>query len=214
MQNRKSLVRPFSRFPVSWPVLYGNETFLAEGTVLDLTTRGWRLAGSMPVVPGMRLILQVSIPERSTLLRVQQATVLWVKDHEFAMEAHGMAPSDHAWVTEFLHQKLGLRWMAPTNHPETSPPTVSPTTQLTLPPRGIPSLDEVLQQLLALQPDSTNKPANAQWDEDSDFQEGESALSIDNVPQKMWDQARGILRKMVALNEARARTGWDPITDN
>ena len=45
MQNRKSLVRPFSRFPVSWPVRYGNETFLAEGTVLDLTTRGWRRGG-------------------------------------------------------------------------------------------------------------------------------------------------------------------------
>ena len=87
------------------------------------------------------------------------------------MEVHEMAPSDHAWVTEFLHQKLGLRWMAPTTHPETSPPTVSPTTQLTLPPRRIPSLEDVFQQLLALQTDSTHKPANARWNDDSDFQE-------------------------------------------
>jgi len=30
----------------------------------------------------------------------------------------------------------------------------------------------------------------------------------------MWGQTRGILLKMVAINEARIRTGWDPIAEN
>ncbi|QPD02728.1 MAG: hypothetical protein Nkreftii_000502 [Candidatus Nitrospira kreftii] len=73
MHNRTSPGRHASRFPVSWPPMrYGNATFPAEGTVLDLTDRGWRMAGTMPVVPGMRLTVQVSVPERPTLLRVDR----------------------------------------------------------------------------------------------------------------------------------------------
>jgi hypothetical protein len=125
MQNRTSPVRRASRFPVSWPMRYGNAAFLAEGTVLDLTARGWRMAGTMPVLPGMWVAVQVSIPERPTLLRVQRATVLWVKDHEFAIEVHHMDPMDQAWVSEFLHQKLGLEWISRTTHPENSPDRVA-----------------------------------------------------------------------------------------
>jgi len=214
MQNRKRPVRRSSRFPVRWPMRYGNATFLAEGTVLDLTDRGWRLAGTMPVVPGMRLTLQVSVPARPTLLRVQRATVLWVKDQEFAIQAHDMDPMDRAWVTEFLHQKLGLQWMSRTTHPETSPPTLSPNTQQALPPRGIPSLEDVLQPLLALQTDSTHRPADARWDGDSDSEECGSDASRDSVSEKMWREAHRIFRKMRALHEAPARTGRDVIADN
>jgi hypothetical protein len=214
MQNRKRPMRRASRFPVSWPMRYGNATFLAEGTVLDLTDRGWRVAGSMPVVPGMWVTVQVSIPERPTLLRVQRATVLWVKDHEFAIEVHDMEPMDQAWVSEFLHHKLGLKWMAHAIHPETSPPTVSPTTQQARPPRGIPSLEDILQHLLDLQTDPTHKPADTRWDGDSDSEEDGSDASRDCAPEKLWHEAHRILRKMIALNEARARAGLDPILDN
>lgn len=161
MQNRKGLVRCSSRFPVSWPMRYGNATFLAEGTVLDLTARGWRVAGPMPVVPGLPLTLQVSVPERATLLRVQRATVLWVKDHEFAIEVQDLEPMDQAWVSEFLHHKLVLQWLSRTSHSETSPPTLSPNTHRALPPRGIPSLEDIVQEVLALQTDSTHRPAEA-----------------------------------------------------
>ena len=214
MQNRNRPVRRSSRFPVRWPMRYGNTTFLAEGTVLDLTDRGWRLAGTMPVVPGMRLTLQVSVPERSTLLHVLQATVLWVKDHEFAIEAQVMDPMDQAWVSEFLHHNLGLKWMARSTHPEISPPTRSPNTQRALPPHGIPSLEDIVREVLALQSDTTHRPTDAGWDSDSDPEEGGVDPSRDCVPEKMWRETHRILRRMVALNQARARTGQDVIANN
>jgi hypothetical protein len=120
MTNRTNPVRRHSRFPVSWPVLYGNDDFLAEGTVLDLTALGWRVAGSMPVIPSMQLTLKVSVPDRSIPLCIRRATVLWVHDHQFAIETHAMAPSDQAWVTEFLRQKLGLMWISRTTDQVTS----------------------------------------------------------------------------------------------
>jgi hypothetical protein len=143
MTNRLNPVRRYSRFPVKWPVLYGNDELLAEGTVLDLTSLGWRLAGSMPVVPGMQLRLQVSIPERSTTLRIQRATVLWVNNHEFAIEAQDMDPIDHAWVTEFLRQKLGLMWISRSADQETSVHTMDegPYRETALADPSIPSVD-------------------------------------------------------------------------
>lgn len=112
MIKRTSPVRRHSRFPVRWPVVYRGSEFIAEGTVLDLTRIGWRIAGSMPVTPGMRLSLELSVPDRSEPVRIERAMVLWVKDCEFAIEAQGMTPTDQAWVNEFLYHKLGLPWVS------------------------------------------------------------------------------------------------------
>lgn len=209
-------MRRHSRFPVSWPVLYGNDTFLAEGTVLDLTALGWRVAGAMPVAPGMQLTLQVSVPERLTPLRVQRATVLWVKDHEFAIEAHELTPIDQAWVAEFLRNKLGLMWMSRTTDQRTATQARDETSRSTtdLTPPCVPSLEDVLQRLLALHSDLDDEPTRTQWDDDLDSQDDETDTSCDRVPEKVLSQARGILRRMVAINEARVRTGLDSVADN
>ncbi|MBX3330114.1 MAG: hypothetical protein KF722_06915 [Nitrospira sp.] len=216
MQNRKSPVRHHSRFPVSWPVLYGNDTFLAEGTVLDLTALGWRVAGSMPVAPGMQLTLQVSVPERPTPLRVQRATVLWVKDHEFAIEAHEMESSDQAWVTEFLRHKLGLMWMSRTTDQKTSLQAGNETPRRTadLTPPCVPSIEDVLQRFLALHTDLNDGPTEARWNDDLDSQEDAADASCDRVPEKIWHEAHCILRGILVINEARARTGRNLIQEN
>lgn len=216
MTNRPNPVRRYSRFPVRWPMLYGSNELVAEGTVLDLTSLGWRLAGSMPVVPGMQLILQVSIPERSTPLRIQRATVLWVKDHEFAIEAHELAPIDHAWVAEFLRQKLGLMWMSRTADHETSVHTRDEMThrEPVLPESPVPSVEDLQRQFSALHTDSTDMPAEAHWTGNSDFQEGGSHSPFVRLPKMIFPEARRIIRKMLALKAARARTGRDPIANN
>ena len=216
MTNRTNPVRRHSRFPVSWPVLCRNNAFFAEGTVLDLTTRGWRVAGSMPVTPGMQLTLQVSIPERSAPLCVHRATVLWVLDHEFAIEAHEMAPIDQAWVAEFLRHKLGLMWMSRTADHETSlqardKPFHGETAQ---PQPPDPSEEDVLRRFLASETGSTDMPVEARWDSALEFQETETYPLCDRQPEKVLREARRILRRMVALNADCVRTGRNPIPDN
>ncbi len=216
MSNRTNPVRRYSRFPVSWPVLYGNDVFLAEGTVLDLTALGWRVAGSMPVIPGMQLTLQVSVPERSTALCVHRATVLWVHDHEFAIEAHEMSPIDQAWVTEFLRQKLGLMWMSPITDQETSLQAKDKASHggTALPQPSAPSVEDILHRLLAIEAAATDMPVEARWNGDLDCQEGEAHTLCDRVPEKMWHEAHRILQSMIAMNAARDQTGWDPIANN
>ena len=145
MSNRTDPMRRHSRFPVSWPVLYGDGAFVAEGTVLDLTARGWRVTGSVPVVPGMQLTLKVSVPDRSTPLYIHRAIVLWVKEQEFAIEANEIAPDDKAWVTEFLRHKLGLMWTLQTadQHPSEDTRVIQHHSE-SLPSPALPSLEDIL----------------------------------------------------------------------
>jgi len=111
MMNRTSPVRRHTRFPVRWAMVYGCEGFLSEGTVLDVTQIGWRLAGAMPVQPGMRLTLQLWPEGKPDRMRVE-ATVLWVKGCEFAVDRPELTADDQAWVTRFLDQNLSRSLMA------------------------------------------------------------------------------------------------------
>ncbi|MGQ0556251.1 MAG: hypothetical protein ACT4PN_09960 [Nitrospiraceae bacterium] len=216
MTNRTNPVRRHSRFPVSWPVLYGNNAFFAEGTVLDLTARGWRVAGSMPVTPGMQLTLQVSIPERSAPLCVHRATVLWVLDHEFAIEAHEMAPIDQAWVAEFLRHKLGLMWISRTadHKPSLRARDKTPHGETALPQHSVPSIENVLRRFLAIETGLAGMSAEPWRNSDSEFQETETDPLCDRQPEKILREARRILRCMVALNADRVQAGRNPIADN
>ncbi|THJ18512.1 MAG: hypothetical protein CAF42_009430 [Nitrospira sp. CG24B] len=216
MTNRTNPMRRHSRFPVSWPVVYGNDALLAEGTVLDLTALGWRVVGSMPVVPGMQLTLQVSIPERSAPLCVYRATVLWVKDHEFAIEAHEMASIDQAWVAEFLQNKLGLMWMSRTADHEASLQAgkKTPHGETALSQHSIPSMEEVLRRFLAIETGSADMPTQPQWNSDSEFQETETHTLCNRPSEQVLLEARRILRHMVAIKADRVRTGRNLIVGN
>ena len=209
-------MRRHSRFPVSWHVLYGNDAFQAEGTVLDLTALGWRVAGAIPVVPGMQLTLRVSVPDRSTMLWVQRATVLWAHNHEFAIEAHEMAPIDQAWVAEFLRQKLGLMWMSRITDQETSLQVRDETRRevAALPQASIPTMEDILHRFLAIETVAADMPDEPQWSRDSEVQETETLSLCNRVPENILREARRILRDMVAIKASHERTGWDPILTN
>ena len=217
MTNRTSPMRRHSRFPVSWRMLYGTDEFLAEGTVLDLTARGWRLAGSMPVVPGLCVALQVWIPGRAEPIRVHRATVLWVKDLEFAIEAHEMPPNDHEWVTEFLYHKLGLLWMAPIGEEGPSGETTGETSHrepTAIPPITDSTVEETLYRLLTTHPSAHGMSVDLSRRSDWGQQADEHSAAGNDEPDVPACLARRILRRMAAIKAERDRTGRDAITDN
>lgn len=216
MSNRTDPIRRHSRFPVSWPVLYGDGTFLAEGTVLDLTARGWRVTGSLQVVPGMQLTLKVSIPGRSTPLCIHRAIVLWVKAQEFAVEANDIAPDDQAWVAEFLQHKLGLMWMSQTPDQELSHQTraTQPHGEPLPPQPALPSLEDILRRVAAADLASTVLTAKTHRNGNSDFPHCEITRPVDDVSDKIWCEARYIVRRMLAIKAARVQTGRNPVPEN
>ncbi|HXV68239.1 MAG TPA: hypothetical protein VD738_04870 [Nitrospira sp.] len=219
MTNRTSPMRRQSRFPVSWPVLYGGAEFLAEGTVLDLTRIGWRVAGAMPVVPGMPLTLAVWVPDKQDPIRIERATVLWVNGCEFAIEAHEMAPGDHAWVTEFLTRKLGLSWIEKAGDGPVPSQPVSGTSSdaMASPQTSFPILEDLIQWLLGAQPDMQPLDTEVnQWEIlEPRGREGEAShAASDRWLCEVWYPALRIIHGMRARRASRALTGTDSIDDN
>jgi hypothetical protein len=105
-------VRRHTRYPVQWPALYSGEDFIAEGTVIDITALGWRIAGPMPVQLGMRLRLHVWPPDKANPIWIEEATVLWVRGQVFGVELNQARPADEVWLMEYLEEVLGL-WLVP-----------------------------------------------------------------------------------------------------
>ena len=217
MADRTSPMRRYSRFPVSWRMLYGTDEFLAEGTVLDLTSRGWRLAGPMPVLPGLCVALHVWIPGKAEPLRIHRATVLWVKDLEFAIDAHEMSANDREWVTEFLHQKLGLTWITPAGKQNSSGQTKAEPSQhhsTVIPPISDHTVEETLHHLLTNLPpasgSSDDESRSSDWGQHVD----ETHATGNEMPETLTRMARRIQRRMAAIKAERERTGWDSISNN
>jgi len=101
---RTKSVRCPTWLPIHWPMAYGNGNFTAKGTALDITSHYWRVTGSMPVLPGTRLRLRVSPPEKADCLEVRAAIVLWIDRCEFMVKIEDISSGDRGWLERRLHR--------------------------------------------------------------------------------------------------------------
>ena len=81
--------RGYPRFPVQFPISFSGEDIAEEGTVMDLSKRGWKatvVTGSQSVRPGTYLKLRVYLPDQAPPMDVDLAAVRWAKGWEFGLE--------------------------------------------------------------------------------------------------------------------------------
>lgn len=78
-------IRLFRRFPVQCVVSYSVGPFRGLGTVWNLSRSGWRLSGDLPMRPGERLSLTVTLPNEQCI-DVNDAVVRWSRGQEFGVE--------------------------------------------------------------------------------------------------------------------------------
>ena len=94
--------RQHARFVVQWPLFYANDELIGQGALLNLSQVGCQIAGTMPVHQGMILRMWVSPAHKEECLCVEEARVLWVKEHEFGLELGRLHSADHRWLKAFL----------------------------------------------------------------------------------------------------------------
>ncbi len=76
---------PYRRFPLQCAVTYHAGPFHGQGTIWNLSYTGWRLSGNLPMRPGERVSLTVTLPNEQ-LIEESEALVRWSKRQEFAVE--------------------------------------------------------------------------------------------------------------------------------
>lgn len=192
----KQVRRGAGHCPVRWPVLYRSEQFVAEGTVLDVTPIGWRIGGAMPVVPGMELTLDISVPGQTDPIHIEQAAVLWVKGCEFALEPPELSAGDRAVVAAALNRRRE--------------------------PSSLSGPADPLRRRQA-QVGREGKPADM-WDIEDEVvrrciiahgcEEPVAREAYRRFMQDVWNPARRLVRSMAAKKAARERAGRDFILDN
>ena len=80
-------IRPYRRFPMYCPVTYQVGLRRGHGIIWDLSMKGWRLAGDVPLRVGQTCPLTVHLPNQESLI-VVAAIVRWARDwdQEYGLE--------------------------------------------------------------------------------------------------------------------------------
>ena len=102
--------RQHRRIPVLWRAVFYSERLFTPGTVLDISPKGWRIASLLAVPAGIRLKLRVwPGPSHYHCLNIDEATVIWMKEHQFGIAIKRVRPNDELMLFELEQWTMGIR---------------------------------------------------------------------------------------------------------
>jgi hypothetical protein len=80
--------------------------FLGKGTVMNLSRNGFRVLGDHQVVPGMELMVRLSLPDKDDTVEIQRVVVRWVRGLLFGAKVLTMSPEGEERIGTFLSSRL------------------------------------------------------------------------------------------------------------
>ncbi|MFO0700538.1 MAG: PilZ domain-containing protein [Nitrospira sp.] len=102
----KFVIRTYHRIPVRCEAFYMGGDFLGKGTVVNLCRNGFRVLGDHQVVPGMQLVVRLSLPDQDLPVEIQRVVVRWVRGLLFGVKIVTMSPDGEGRVGTFLSARL------------------------------------------------------------------------------------------------------------
>jgi len=86
---------------------YLGDEFLGKGTIINLSRNGFRVLGDHQVVPGMELIVRLSLLEKDGgHVEIQRVVVRWVRGLLFGAKMVQVEPEDRDRIGAFLNTRL------------------------------------------------------------------------------------------------------------
>lgn len=105
-QSSKFVIRTYHRIPVRCLLYYMGGEFLGKGTVMNLSRNGFRVLGDHQVVPGMELVVRLSLPDKDETVEIQRVVVRWVRGLLFGAKVVTMSPEGEERIGTFLSSRL------------------------------------------------------------------------------------------------------------
>jgi hypothetical protein len=105
-QSSKFVIRTYHRIPVRCLLYYMGVEFLGKGTVMNLSRNGFRVLGDHQVVPGMELVVRLSLPDKDETVEIQRVVVRWVRGLLFGAKVVTMSPEGEERIGTFLSSRL------------------------------------------------------------------------------------------------------------
>jgi hypothetical protein len=105
-QPSKFVIRTYHRIPVRCVLYYMGGEFLGKGTVMNLSRNGFRVLGDHQVVPGMELMVRLSLPDKDDTVEIQRVAVRWVRGLLFGAKVVTMNLEVEERIGTFLSSRL------------------------------------------------------------------------------------------------------------
>ncbi len=89
--------RGYSRFRVQFQLSCSGDDIAGEGTVLDISKRGWKatvVTSTLRVQQGTYLKLRLSLPDQAPPMDVDSGAVRWAQGREFGLDFHIMGSEE------------------------------------------------------------------------------------------------------------------------
>jgi hypothetical protein len=90
------------RRPVSCPIEYVLGETAYEGTLIDMSRRGWRAQGRHPVAKGMPMLVRIVGSDPAQSIMIDEAVVRWTDGLEFGVEVTRITPESAARLSDYL----------------------------------------------------------------------------------------------------------------
>ncbi|MDA2911706.1 PilZ domain-containing protein [Nitrospiraceae bacterium AH_259_D15_M11_P09] len=96
--------RGYPRFRVQFPISFSGDDLAGEGTVIDISKRGWKatVTRTLSVQQGTYLKLRLSLPDQAPPMDVDSAAVRWAKGREFGIEFLIMGSEEEERLRRFV----------------------------------------------------------------------------------------------------------------
>jgi len=107
VSSSRFVIRTYHRIPVRCELYYMGDEFLGKGTVMNLSRNGFRVIGDHQVVPGMELVVRLSLPAtEGGQIEIQRVVVRWVRGLLFGAKMVKLEPEGGDRIGAFLSTRL------------------------------------------------------------------------------------------------------------
>ncbi len=87
-------LRKFPRIPVEFSISFAGMQHVSEGTVINLSVAGCGVESAKSVPKGIRLSLQIKVPDSDSPIEVEQAEVRWSLGRRFGLQFRSVTPEN------------------------------------------------------------------------------------------------------------------------
>ena len=102
-------IRYCKRISTDYPVIFAGDSYVGEGTVLNVSVPGCQVLSRKRVEPGMYLEMRVLAPDSDISLSVELAKVRWCNGHQFGVEFIRMPGEDQVRLGRLVNGRKTSR---------------------------------------------------------------------------------------------------------
>jgi len=95
-------LRRYPRITVEFGSTFKGDQIAGQGTLVDLSFGGCRIKSKVKVRQGLKLGVQIALPDEEWPLQIEECDVRWTDGKVFGLEFTQLRPDQHARITRIL----------------------------------------------------------------------------------------------------------------